>query len=217
MDSATGIFLSVLRTHFNGCFQKLNKNTYLCMITSSDAKTPESSKICRTVVAFTYLVSLNSFFILSMGKFYVLLKNFLYKKIHKTPRLYGFLVKISLLRNFINAICDVTCSEVFITLVNLCYKRVSACQGYNGPIKNDGLPFPPRYNLRTATKMRGEYFKDRKKLMSGPSNVYFHVFHENLFTFPFACVQRRMMTFQMDIDKLHCDAFKSMSDIHKNN
>ena len=51
--------------------------------------------------------------------------------------------------------------------------------------------------------------------MSLPSDVYFHVFHKNLFTFPFKCVQRRMMTFRMDSAKLHWDAFKNLSDVHK--
>ena len=51
--------------------------------------------------------------------------------------------------------------------------------------------------------------------MPGPSNVYFRVLHKNPFTFPFECVQRCMMAFRMDTVKLHRDAFKSMSDVHK--
>ena len=51
--------------------------------------------------------------------------------------------------------------------------------------------------------------------MSGLSNVYFHVFCENPFTFPLECVQRHMMTFRMDSVKLHWDAFKSLPDVHK--
>ena len=46
--------------------------------------------------------------------------------------------------------------------------------------------------------------------MSGPSDIYFHVFHENPFTFPFECIQRHMITCQV---ALGC--FKSMSDFHK--
>ena len=45
--------------------------------------------------------------------------------------------------NFVNAIRDVTCNEVLMTLVNLCDNRVSVCQGCNGPVKANGLPFPP--------------------------------------------------------------------------
>ena len=63
--------------------------------------------------------------------------------------------------------------------------------------------------------MHKEYFKDEKKQMSAPSNIYFHVFHENPFTFPFECVQRRMVTFGMDSVKLHWDAFKSISNVHR--
>ena len=50
--------------------------------------------------------------------------------------------------------------------------------------------------------------------MSTPSNVYYHAFHENPFTFPFRCVQRHM-TFQMDSVNLHWDPFKSLSEVHK--
>ena len=63
--------------------------------------------------------------------------------------------------------------------------------------------------------MSREYFKDGKKQMSGPSNVYFHVFLKNPFTFRFECAQRRMMTFRMDSIKLQGNALKSLSDVHK--
>ena len=105
---------------------------------------------------------------------------------------------ISSLRNFINATREVTCNKVLITLVNFCDKRVSVYQGCNGPVKNNGLQFPPPFDLVAATKMRREYFKDGKIQMSGSSNLYFHVSHKNSFTYPFKCVQRCMMTFQMD-------------------
>ena len=82
-------------------------------------------------------------------------------------------------------------------------------------LKPIGLPFQPPYDLVPVTKMRRENFKDGKKQISTPSYVYFHVFHENPFTFPFECVQHRMMTFRRDSVKLHWDAFKSMSDVHK--
>ena len=123
--------------------------------------------------------------------------------------------RLSPFKSFINVIRDVTCNEVLITLVNLCGKRVSACQGCNGPVKNNGLPFPPPYGLVVGTKMRREYFKDGRKQMSGPSKVYFHLFHENPFISPFECVQRRMMTFRMGTVNLHWDAFKSTSDVQK--
>ena len=117
--------------------------------------------------------------------------------------------------SFINAIRDVTCNEVLFTIVNLCDKTVSVCHGCNGSVTTNGLPFPQPYDLVAVIKKRREYFKDSKKQMSTTSIVYFHVFHENQFAFPFECVQRRMMTFLMDIIKLHWDTFKSMSDVHK--
>ena len=45
--------LSVFRTPFYGCFQTLNRNAFLWMITLLGAKTPESSKICQKVVAYS--------------------------------------------------------------------------------------------------------------------------------------------------------------------
>ena len=108
-----------------------------------------------------------------------------------------------------------TCNEVLISLINLCDKKASVCHGCNGPLKNNGLPFPPLYDL--FSKTRREYLKDGKKQISAPSNIYFHVFHENPFIFQSECVQRRMMTMRMDSVKLHWDAFKSMSHIHKIN
>ena len=51
--------------------------------------------------------------------------------------------------------------------------------------------------------------------MSGPSSMSFHVLHENMFTFLFECVHRRMMKFRMDTVKLNWDAFESMSEFHK--
>ena len=41
------VFLSVFRTPFYGCFQKLSRNTFLWMIKLFGANTPESSKICQ--------------------------------------------------------------------------------------------------------------------------------------------------------------------------
>ena len=110
---------------------------------------------------------------------------------------------------------DVPCNEVLITLVNLCDKRVSACEGCNGPVKNYRLLFPSPYNLVAARKICREYFKDREKQMSGPSNVYFHAFHENPFTFSLGCLQRRMMKSRMDSVNSHRDAFEGLPDVHK--
>ena len=47
-----GVFLSVYRTPFYGCFQTLNGNALLWMITLFGADTPASSKICQKVEAF---------------------------------------------------------------------------------------------------------------------------------------------------------------------
>ena len=54
MDSFKGVFLSVFRTSFYGCFQILNRNAFLWMITSFGVYTPASSKICQKVEAISY-------------------------------------------------------------------------------------------------------------------------------------------------------------------
>ena len=149
MDSAKSVFLSVLRTTFYGFFKRLSKNALLWMIILFGAKTPESSKICQTAVAFSYLVSTPIFTY--------------FWKIFLTKNWKCFFVKISPLKNFINIIRDITCNELLTTLVNLCDKGESVCHGYNGPVKKSVLPFPPSYDLVIVTKIRREYFKDRKE------------------------------------------------------
>ena len=189
MESTTGIFLSAVRTPFYGWFQKLNKNKFLWIIVLFGAKTPVASTICQTFVAFTYFVSLNAFFILLREKKSIKLERPLCK--NKSSQEFH---KCLSCRNFLWS---------FITLVNLRDKRVSVCQGCNDPVKNNELPFPPPCNLVVVIKRCKGYFKDRKRQMFGPSNVYFHLFHENLFTFPFKCVQRRLITFRMDSAKFY--------------
>ena len=83
--------------------------------------------------------------------------------LEKFLKLESFFVKISPLRNFVNTICDVTCNKVLITLVNLCAKKPSICQGCNGPVYNNGLQTPPLCDIVVVIKMRREYPKDRKK------------------------------------------------------
>ena len=53
MDSGKGVFLSVFRTPFCGCFQISNRNAFLWMITLFGANIPEPSKICQKVEAFS--------------------------------------------------------------------------------------------------------------------------------------------------------------------
>ena len=51
MDSGKGVFPSVFQTPFCGCFQTLNRNTFLWMIMLFGTNIPESSKICQKVKA----------------------------------------------------------------------------------------------------------------------------------------------------------------------
>ena len=54
LDSGKGVFLSVFRIPFYGCFQTLNRKALLWMITLLGANTLESSKICQKGEAFSY-------------------------------------------------------------------------------------------------------------------------------------------------------------------
>ena len=54
MNSGKSVLLSVFQTPFYGCFQTLNRNTFLWMITLFGANAPESSKLCQKVKAFSY-------------------------------------------------------------------------------------------------------------------------------------------------------------------
>ena len=51
MDSGKGVFLSVFQTPFYGCFQTLNRNTFLWMIMLFGTNIPEPPKICQKVKA----------------------------------------------------------------------------------------------------------------------------------------------------------------------
>ena len=154
-------------------------------------KTQESSKICQTMVVFSYLLSLKAFLLYLRANFKYFWKIFLTKDPSNWKY---FFVKISPLSNFINAIRDVTCNEILITIVKLCDWKVSVCQGCSGPVKNNWLPFPPPYNL-VAAKMCREYFKDGEKQMSGPSNIYLRC---RMYFNIFECVQCHMVTPRMD-------------------
>ena len=54
VDSSKGVFLLVFRTPFYGCFQALNRNPFLLMMTLFGINTPESSKISQKVETFSY-------------------------------------------------------------------------------------------------------------------------------------------------------------------
>ena len=132
--------ISFLR-HVLWLLHKIEQNTLPWMITMFGAKTPESSNICQTVVAFSYLVSLCTF------SFFLCAYSRIFEKYCSQKNPYNwkcFFVKISLLKNFINVIRDVTCYEVLITLVNLCDETASFSQGCNGPVKNTGSLLSPQ-------------------------------------------------------------------------
>ena len=52
VDSGKGVFLSVFRTLFYGCFQTWNRNAFLWVIILFGANALQSSKICQKVEAF---------------------------------------------------------------------------------------------------------------------------------------------------------------------
>ena len=54
VDSGKGVFLSVFRAPFYACYQTLNGNVFLWMITLFGANIPESLNICHIVDDFSY-------------------------------------------------------------------------------------------------------------------------------------------------------------------
>ena len=91
--------------------------------------------------------------------------------------------------------------------------RVSKCYDCQCSLKNgDGFPFPPPYDIIAVAKMKREYRKDGILCEAPPSNVYFHVFHENPFVSPFSCIQKKLVSFRKDYLKVHWSAFVNMSD-----
>ena len=71
MVSGKGVFLSVFRTPFYGCFQTLNRNTFLWMIVLFGTNTPESSNKGNFSLLNTPKYLGARFFILSKCKLYV--------------------------------------------------------------------------------------------------------------------------------------------------
>ena len=91
-----------------------------------------------SVVAFSYLVSLNTYLCYPQANFTYFCKIFL---TGKSIKLEGLLCKDKSSQK--NAICDEICNEVFITLlVNLCDKKVRGCS-YEGELARlGGLDHP---------------------------------------------------------------------------
>ena len=122
------------------------------------AKPQEWPKICPTVVAFTYLLSRNTLF--HLHAIWLIFEKYPLQKICKTGRL---LCKDKSSQKFYKCSPWRNLQRSSYHLVNLCDKRVSFCQGCIGPVKNNGLPFPPLYDIAVVTKMCREYFNDGKK------------------------------------------------------
>ena len=117
---------------------------------------------------------------------------------------------------FTDIIRNLDVNQVVLTLFQLCDNRVSKCYGCQWPLKNgDGFPFPPPYDVIAVAKMKREYRKDRILCEAPPSNVYFHVFHENPFVSPFSCIQNKLVSFYKDYLKVHWSAFANMPDFQK--
>ena len=108
-------------------------------------------------------------------------------------------VAANLVPPFIASIKEIKSNEVVLSLVELCDKHVEVCYGCNGPLRVNGVSLPAPYNLVAICKLRREYFKDGMQHYSAPGNVYFHILNENPFVSPFECIQRRMITFRVEI------------------
>ena len=116
---------------------------------------------------------------------------------------------------FVNTLKDVKDNEVIVTLISMCDKRVSVCNGCSNPLKFNGYQLMAPYDLVLIAKMRREYYNDGQKHYSSPSNCYYHCIVENPFVTPFECIQRRLLTFNSSQLKLHYDAYIQFAEQHK--
>ena len=106
-------------------------------------------------------------------------------------------------------------SDLVVTLLSLCDKRVSVCYGCGNSFRYNGNDPQQPFDLVLVTKLRREYFKDGEKHHSSPSNVYFHVQVDNPFCSPYECMERKLVTFKVDRVQIHVNAIDHLSDTHK--
>ena len=98
-------------------------------------------------------------------------------------------------------------SDLVLTLLSLCDKRVSVCYGYGDNFRYNGKDPQQPFDLFLVTKLRREYFKDGAKHHSNPSNVYFHVQVDNPFCAP--------IEFKVGNVPIHVNAIDQLSDSHE--
>ena len=55
----------------------------------------------------------------------------------------------------------------------------------------------------------------KKKCQSAPSNVYFHAFYNNPFFIPFECIQRKLITFNVNRVQFHSHAYNQLTPVHR--
>ena len=103
-------------------------------------------------------------------------------------------------------------SDLVVTLLSLCDKRVSLYYECGNSFRYNGSDPQRSFDLLLVTKFTREYFKDGEKHHSSRSNVYFHFQVDNPFCFLFGCVQRKLVTFKVDSVQVHVNAIDHLSD-----
>ena len=76
------------------------------------------------------------------------------------------------------------------------------------------IPAPP-FDLVVVTKMRRDYYADGEKPQSVPSNVCFYAVFNNPFFTPFECIQRKLITFNVNRLQFHSHACNHLTPVHK--
>ena len=97
-DSGKGVFLSVFRTSFYGCFQALNRNEFLWMITLFGANTPKNWKLF--LMKCPEILRCETFLFFLRENFTYFLKCIPLKK--KSVKVKRFLCKDKSSQNFLN-------------------------------------------------------------------------------------------------------------------
>jgi hypothetical protein len=74
---------------------------------------------------------------------------------------------------------------------------------------------PASFDFVIVAKMRREYWNQGIKCVAEPSNVYFHVSYDNPLFQPFECIQRKLLTFNIQMVKIHRHALPFLTTQHK--
>ena len=105
-----------------------------------------------------------------------------------------------------------------MSLLLLCYLYVisvfvSICYGCTHKLKYQGVI--STFDLVVVTKMRRDHYADEKNCESAHSNVYFHAVYNNPVFTPFECIQRKLISFNVNQLQFYSHAYNHHKPVHR--